>query len=165
MLRLFHNSICWLLSAVMLLTNGWPVAVQHAHDVGDDPYHHSHQLPAAPDNMVYAASMSEAAAGVFAVTEHVHLLWLGLEVTILPPKGGQPSPSPSAVAVGILAKLADTTAGDDRSSTVAEKAPLIALAPIVASLPSTVFTDSSVRVASLPLCDTARQLRSGVQLI
>lgn len=167
MFHLLHNSICWLLSAVMLLTNGLPVAVRHAHDVGDNPYHHSHRLPIEPNAIRHAAAIGNADTTVIAVTEHVHMLWLGWEVTILPPKGGRPSPSPSAAAVGMLAKLVEISAGaDDGSGTPAVNAPFVAYVVPPADIDSsTVFADSSSRVAALPLCDIARHLRSGVQLI
>lgn len=167
MFRLLHNLVCWLLSAVMLLTNGLPVAVQHAHDVGDNPYHHSHQLPIGPDVIRHMPAIGEADTSVIAVTEHVHMLWLGWEVTILPPKGGRPSPSPSTAAVGMLAKLVETENGDDDGlRTAIEATPYIAsISPSITVDAKTVFADSSVRVAALPLCETARHLRSGVQLI
>jgi hypothetical protein len=162
-IHLLHDSFCWLLSAVLLLTNGWPVAIQHAHDVGGNPYHHSHREI---DFSLRQSSVGEAGA-MSGITEHVHLLWLGWEVTLLPMKGCRPSPCPSAAAVGILAQLVEKD-----STTLAELepvAPAVAdtYAPaIVLPLHVAVHIDESVcRVAALPLCATARHLRSGVQLI
>lgn len=76
MLRLLNNSACWLLSAVLLLTNGLPLAVQHAHEVGDDLVHHSHRF----DRLLVGEALpavSAAESTVAAVTDHVHVLWFG----------------------------------------------------------------------------------------
>ena len=161
--RFLHDGVCWLLSAVLLLTNGWPVAVQHAHDVGGNPYHHSHR-----ENDLSSRQSSVGEAGAMSgITEHIHLLWLGWEVTLLPTKGCQPSPCPSAAAVGILAQLVEKDSvvlGEPEPATPAVAdtyAPAIVLPLHVA-----VDIDESIcRVAALPLCATARHLRSGVQLI
>jgi hypothetical protein len=164
MLQILHNAVCWLLSAVLLLTNGLPLAVQHAHDVGDDAYHHSHQ-PGRYCQTCATPSVCDGDSTVAAVTEHVHLLWLGWELTILPPKGGRPVSAPSLGGSGLLAKL------DARSDALCD---CLSLTGDLSSLPALQRADSPgiVRhamqpraLAALPLCDTARHLRSGVQLI
>jgi hypothetical protein len=160
MVQVFHNGVCWFLSAVLLLTNGWPVAIQHAHDVGGNPYAHSHR--AAPFDFTASPSIGEADGEVSGVTEHVHMLWLGWEVTVVPPKGARPSPPAAAV----LAQQAgrgpvecDASVAWSAVSTVAVVAEPVAPPD---GLPA--LRDSGHRVAALPLCDTARHLRSGVQL-
>lgn len=167
MVRYLHNAVCWLLSAVLLLTNGWPVAIKHAHDVGGNPYHHSHRINGIADASALAPAVAEADGAVSGVTEHVHMLWLGWEVTILPPKGSRSGPCPSAAAVGMLAQPVEkdstesTGVATPRATTCGTPFADIVL-PADAALPS---GGSAWRVASLPLCETARHLRSGVQLI
>lgn len=165
MVRLLHDGVCWLLSAVLLLTNGWPVAIQHAHDVGNNPYHHSHHIDRSA-GVAVTPTVSEADGAVAGVTEHVHMLWLGWEVTILPPKGSRPGSCPAAAAVGMLAQLVEKDSTG--SGIVAAPVATIIVTP-VADLVLRADTgrsgDAVSRVASLPLCDTARHLRSGVQLI
>src|SRR5215469_13580861 len=102
MVRVLHNGVCWLLSAVLLLTNGWPVAIRHAHDVGDNPYHHSHRTVGLI--LHTPPSVGDADGQVSGVTEHVHMLWFGWEVTVLPPKGPRPAPT---VAVGVPSQQGD----------------------------------------------------------
>ncbi len=89
MVRLLNEGVCWLLSAVLLLNNGWPVAIRHAHDVGGNPYHHSHRLDRAIPGSATPV-VSNAKEVVEGVTDHVHMLWLGWEVVVLPPKGCRP---------------------------------------------------------------------------
>ena len=171
MIRLLHDVVCWLLSVVLLLTNGWPVAIQHAHDVGDNPYHHSHRPYHHSHRTDRSASIavmptvSGAAGAIAGATEHVHMLWLGWELTILPPKGCRPNPCPSAGGSGMLAELAAKGAanGETMSSAAPVAAPLV-LEPIELPHAATRSTDSGLTIAALPLCDTARHLRSGVQL-
>lgn len=161
MVRYFHDGVCWLLSAVLLLTNGWPVAVQHAHDVGDHPYDHTH----AASRRSTAAAPAVSDGELSSVTEHVHLLFLGWELTIVPPKGSRSGPCPSGTASGILAQLA-AKGGANRDGiaapTVALRTPRL---PAPAEYPRIVAPNIHLRpIAALPLCDTARHLRSGVQL-
>lgn len=161
MARFFHDGVCWLLSAVLLLTNGWPLAVQHAHDVGDNPYYHSHVAGFRAATRTPVVSDGELSS----VTEHVHLLFLGWELTIVPPKGSRPTPSPSGTASGMLPQLV-AKSGADRDSIAA---PLVAPATLCSLEPSPRSQVSPHRadlrpIAALPLCDTARHLRSGVQL-
>jgi hypothetical protein len=160
---MLHDGVCWFLSAVLLLTNGWPVAIQHAHDVGNNPYHHSHGLDRLAAIAVTPA-VSEVDGAVTGVTEHVHMLWFGWELTIVPPKGCRPSPCPSAAAAGLLARV-EKTSGDRDTLTSQD---LQVLASFVAQPNRTNArvrpSDSVLNIAALPLCDTARHLRSGVQL-
>jgi hypothetical protein len=166
MVRFVHDFVCWLLSAVLLLTNGWPVAIQHAHDVGDNPYHHSHRPGASHVDLHEFASVGEAGEAVSSVTEHVHMLWFGWEVTIVPPKGCRPSPCPSAAAVGILSQLAEKDLGGcDAGVAQATNSPALAIGSTAPHGASQRSVNVRYRVAALPLCDTARHLRSGVQLI
>jgi hypothetical protein len=161
MVGIFHKGVCWLLSAVLLLTNGWPVAVQHAHDVGDNPYYHSHAgrcRSAAATPVVSDGELSS-------VTEHVHLLFLGWELTIVPPKGARPGPCPSGSASGMLAQMV-AKGGVDRDGIAA---PVMTFSahrlPEPAAYSHASALDANVQpIAALPLCDTARHLRSGVQL-
>ena len=164
--RFLHNSVCWLLSAVLLLTNGWPVAIQHAHNVGSDPYHHSHGALHHGVDVHHFASIGEAGDAVSGVTEHIHMLWLGWELTIVPPKGCRPGSCPSAAAVGILSPVAEKHLDNSwQGEAQAVDSPAIMIvesSPTLAQLRRCV--DSHSRVSALPLCDTARHLRSGVQL-
>ena len=161
MARLLHNGVCWLLSAVLLLTNGWPVAVQHAHDVGDNPQYHTHTATYrhAADTRCRVSD-----GELSSVTEHVHLLFLGWELTIVPPKGCRPS-CPSGTASGILAQLV-ARSGPERDSVAAPVAAPFTLCLLERSGHSRVATQhTDLRpIAALPLCDTARHLRSGVLL-
>lgn len=166
MVRLLHDGVCWLLSAVLLLTNGWPVAIQHAHDVGDDVYHHTHQTDHLVSGAGSFASIGEIGGAVSGVTEHVHMLWFGWEVTVVPPKGSKPSPLPSSAAVGMLAQVGQK----DAAGMCQVATPGLAVAPAFAVEPCqrgdvSRPSYSMRRVAALPLCDSARHLRSGVQLI
>jgi hypothetical protein len=164
MFRFFHDGVCWLLSTVLLLTNGWPLVIQHAHDVGQDPYHHSHRFDRLSRDFE-AVVVSDPDGAVAAVTEHVHLLWLGWEVTILPPKGGQPAPTPSDAAVASLAQVDSKTGAENGA--MAQYFAELAVAFNGDSLAgSEVAHQSGPRrsLAALPLCDAARHLRSGVQL-
>jgi hypothetical protein len=165
MVRLLHDFVCWLLSAVLLLTNGWPVAVQHAHDVGDNPYHHSHRHASGHVDLYHVASVGEAGDAVSGVTEHVHMLWFGWEVTILPPKGGRPGSSP--VVVGSPLQLAEKNQAENDSVPVPATNSLAVVAVASAGLLSASQRPAASvhRIAALPLCDSARHLRSGVQLI
>jgi hypothetical protein len=161
MVRLFHDGVCCLLSAVLLLTNGWPMAVQHAHDVGDNPYFHTHAAIYRP-----AADMSCAAGDgeLSSVTEHVHLLFFGWELTIVPPKGCRPS-CPSGTGSGMLAQLV-VKSGSDRDNIAVPVSALHTLCILGQSGHSHIAPRlADLRhIAALPLCDTARHLRSGVQL-
>lgn len=163
MLQLLHNAACWLLSAVLLLTNGLPLAVQHAHEVGDDLNHHSHQFDRFSRTSA-ASAVCDAESTVGAVTDHVHLLWFGWELTILPPKGGPAVPAPSISGGALLAKL-DTSSSSVRdvvSAVVALLSPrLLDAAQLIGR---TNRATQPRHLAALPLCDTARHLRSGVQL-
>jgi hypothetical protein len=153
MVRVFHNGLCWFLSAVLLLTNGWPVAVHHVHDVDGNPYHHSHRT----------AVSDQADNEVSGVTEHVHMLWLGWEVTIVPPKGSKPTPPAAAV----LSQQADRNPAECDAAVVwlATSPVVVGAYPVNTPDLAPQRADSGYHVAALPLCDTARHLRSGVQLI
>lgn len=164
MFRFLNNSACWLLSAVLLLTNGLPLAVQHAHEVGDDLVRHSHRF----DRLFLAEAppaVSAAESTVAAVTDHVHLLWFGWELTFPPAKGDRSVPAPSISGGGLLAKV------DTRDGAAHE-----VVCPILSLVSPRWFdaaelsnhTNHSMQprsLAALPLCETARHLRSGVQLI
>ncbi|HVA51636.1 MAG TPA: hypothetical protein VNH11_35170 [Pirellulales bacterium] len=167
MVRFLRDGICWLLSAVLLLTNGWPVAIQHAHDLGENPYHHSHRGEVVADAVDRTPSIGDPSAAVSGVTEHVHMLWLGWEVTILPTKGCRPDSSPSAVAAGMLAEVVEKCSTEtDVVGVFAANTPFVSSVTLPPPLDAaSIHADALPRVAALPLCDTARHLRSGVQLI
>lgn len=178
MFPLLHHGLCVILSAALLLTNGLPMAVQHAHPVGANLSHHTHPAIFAPvasaldsierrsparRNMVLAVAPSS----ITEVTEHIHLLWLGMEFTLPAPKGHQPNTSVTVSAGGLLARLADQGAIDAGAPSAVR---LLADFPWVSELfPSlssrAAQADPPRDFASLPLCDTARHARSGVQLI
>jgi hypothetical protein len=162
MVRVLHDGACWLLSAVLLLTNGLPVAIQHAHDVGDQPYHHSHHTGHVP-----TSTLCDPDAAVASVTEHVHMLWFGWELTIVPPKGSRPVPCPSLTAGGILTQVV-AKGGGHADGELTQFAQIVIPGFQQPTGCSPVATGLSIEcrpLAALPLCDTARHLRSGVQLI
>lgn len=171
MFRLLHHGLCVTLSAALLLTNGLPMAVQHAHPVGANLSHHTHELGYAPasnvDLFARQDALAVAPASITEITEHIHLLWLGMEFTLPAPKGHQPDTSVTASAGGMLARLADQGACDSGSKPVPTS---LADLPVIGGLKN-VVTPPRVEVvrrrelASLPLCDAARHARSGVQLI
>ena len=173
MFPLLHHGLCVILSAALLLTNGLPMAVQHAHPVGANLSHHTHPAVFAPvvsaldsaarRNMVLAVAPSS----ITEVTEHIHLLWLGMEFTLPAPKGHQPNTSVTVSAGGLLARLADQGALDVGAQSAVR---LVADFPWVGELSPSLSSraapaDPPRDFASLPLCDTARHARSGVQLI
>jgi hypothetical protein len=166
MARLLHHCVSWLLSAVLLLTNGWPVAIRHAHDVGGNLYHHSHRTDVRASAIETAEYVGQVGGAVSGVTEHVHMLWLGWELTIVSPKGGGTNPCPSAAAVGILANLVERASAElDAAAMPLISMPVVAFDSPPTHLNATVRANSAGHVAALPLCDSARHLRSGVQLI
>lgn len=171
MYRLLHHGLCVSLSAALLLTNGLPMAVQHAHPVGANLSHHTHDVGYAPAGDAFSSVRRDALAvapvSITEITEHIHLLWLGMEFTLPAPKGHQPNTSVTASARGLLARLADQGACDAGSKLVPT---LLADLPMIGD----VYDGDSLEVAdvsrprdlaSLPLCDIARHARSGVQLI
>ncbi len=174
MFRVLHHSLCVILSAALLLTNGLPMAVQHAHPVGTNLSHHTHEAgllwaaPASDDAGLVRSEYTSALspASLTEVTEHIHLLWLGMEFTLPAPKGHKPDSSVSASGAGMLARLTDQGASEAGST----PSPVF-LADC--SLTGELFDGGTLPtadlglprdVASLPLCDTARHARSGVQL-
>ncbi|HVX15041.1 MAG TPA: hypothetical protein VHC22_27870 [Pirellulales bacterium] len=165
MVRLLHEGVCWLLSAVLLLNNGWPVAIRHSHDVGGNPYSHSHRIDRAAASPAIPV-VNNAEGAVAGVTDHVHMLWLGWEVVVLPPKGCRPSPCPSATASGMLAQHVEKNAHDrfDWISSNVQALTACTAESISSACAVWLESDSIMRVAALPLCETARHLRSGVQL-
>jgi hypothetical protein len=164
MLPFLNNAACWFLSAVLLLSNGLPLAVHHAHEVGDDLEHHSHQLDRF-GRMPATLATYDAERSVAAVTDHVHLLWFGWELTFLPPKGDRPVSAPSISSGGLLAKV---DARDGAVRDIVCPLPAIVSRRMLDVDESNGLTSQTMQpghLASLPLCDTARHLRSGVQLI
>lgn len=170
MFRLLHHSLCVTLSAALLLTNGLPMAVQHAHPVGANLSHHSHEAPvvgldAAAGHRGRIAALSPAS--LTEVTEHIHLLWLGMEFTLPAPKGHKSDTRVSDTGAGMLARLTDQ--GASEASPAPSPLLLADLALIGKAccdgFPQMARVGASRDVASLPLCDSARHARSGVQLI
>lgn len=169
MYRLLHHGLCAILSAALLLTNGLPMAVQHAHPVGKNLSHHTHDTGFASHG-----SMSPhrehlpviASASLTEVTEHIHLLWLGMEFTLPAPKGHEPDKSVSPSGACVLARLNDQCASELDST----PSPCVLVDDLFLSEAFCVISAPAAEVrprelASLPLCDTARHARSGVQLI
>lgn len=171
MFRLLHHGLCVSLSAALLLTNGLPMAVQHAHPVGANLSHHTHDLNLAPaandESFARQDALAVAPASITEITEHIHLLWLGMEFTLPAPKGHQPNTSVTVSAGGMLARLADQGACDAGSKLVPT---LLADLPVIGEAydgvsPPIVDADRPRDLSSLPLCDAARHARSGVQVI
>lgn len=170
MFRLLHHGLCVTLSAALLLTNGLPMAVQHAHPVGTNLSHHWHEPPvtgldAAAAHQEHVAALSPAS--LTEVTEHIHLLWLGMEFTLPAPKGPKSDTRVSGTGAGMLARLTDQGAAE---ASPAPSPLLFADLALIGAACCDVFprmaqVGVSRDVASLPLCDTARHARSGVQLI
>jgi hypothetical protein len=92
------------------------------------------------------------------------MLWFGWEVTVVPPKGSRPGPT--AAAVGILSQQGErSTVERDTAGVCRTNLPaMLAVEPVDLPEVSRMLVASVYRVAALPLCDTARHLRSGVQL-
>ncbi|HEX5445367.1 MAG TPA: hypothetical protein VFW87_16195 [Pirellulales bacterium] len=174
MLHYLHHGLCVTLSAALLLTNGLPMAVQHSHPVGANLSHHTHDAGLAWDARrarndtaaVHQERVALSPASLTEVTEHIHLLWLGMEFTLPAPKGHKPDTKVSGSGAGMLARLTDQGASEASpapSPLVLADAALIGEAVCDCFSP-TVHLGPSRTVASLPLCDTARHARSGVQL-
>jgi hypothetical protein len=123
----------------------------------------------------------ECSAAVLAVTPHIHLVWFGFEFTMLPPDSPGPEQDDSPSACGSLARMADNRPldnvrliddgrrvddgrlfGDESSAVVSPRQDAQAATDGLVN-PSARRTARDV--AALPLCDTARHERSGVQLI
>lgn len=169
MFQLLHHSLCVILSAALLLTNGLPMAVQHAHPVGKNLSHHTHDTGFAPDRslsphrerlpVIGSASLTE-------VTEHIHLLWLGMEFTLPAPKGHEPDKSVSPSGACVLARLNDQCSSElDSTPSPCVLVDGIFLGDVFCGIHVPAAEVRPRDLASLPLCDTALHARSGVQLI
>lgn len=170
MFRFLHHGLCVTLSAALLLTNGLPMAVQHAHPVGTNLSHHTHDAQVAWND---AAAMDQervtslSPASLTEVTEHIHLLWLGMEFTLPAPKGHKPDTRVSGSGTGMLARLTDQGTAEASPTPLPlfhSDAVLIGEALPYGFAPLA-QVGAARDIASLPLCDAARHARSGVQLI
>src|SRR5438445_3097588 len=104
----FQLGVCWLLSAVLTANNGLPFTLEHAHPVGKNLQHdHRYGSVLASSPQRSPPSDVESTTSIFAVTAHIHLVWLGFEFTVLPTgeQGAGEDDSPSVGAS--LVRLAD----------------------------------------------------------
>jgi len=171
-----HGGICWLLSGLLTASNGLPLVLEHAHPVGQNLQHDFNRgMAELPANGLPGGTRSsrprgcECSAAVLAVTPHIHLVWFGFEFTLLAPDGAGPEQDQSTSACGSFARMADNRPLDngrllDRGSS-AFTPPAINERAITSGLVAPPARRAARDVASLPLCDTARHERSGVQLI
>jgi len=171
---LVHHGIAWLLSAALLLTNGLPISVEHAHHITGDLQHHRHdgQMRRSQPPGPYV-DWHSALASVDDVTDHLHLLWLGWEFTVPAPQDQAPG-THAATSVELLARL--ETLGEADAAAAADGCAVFDASADDATLFADIFyrdagSDSFIQAASqarplaaLPLCDTALHARSGVQL-
>lgn len=170
--RLLHHGIAWLLSAALLLTNGLPISVEHAHHISGDLAHHRHGSDLASPRS--SGTNVGAPAAVDDVTDHLHLLWLGWEFAVPAPQD-QPPGTHAATSVELLARL--ETLGDSQTRAAASRPghdtalDILTLASASSPAASHAAANFFLRAASLarplaalPLCDIARHARSGVQL-
>ncbi|HEV3023985.1 MAG TPA: hypothetical protein VGX76_16030 [Pirellulales bacterium] len=180
--RALQPGACCLLTVVLAANNGLPLALEHAHPVGRNLQHDFKPDFANPTNggrMVARPAIErgtpgdrgrECMASVFAVTAHVHLVWLGFEFTLLPPAvptdDQDDSPPPASVS---LARLVDNCLWLEVGRASPPRAiavdPLTRPALAEAGAPIHPAGPAARNVAALPLCDAARHERSGVQLI
>lgn len=163
---LVHHGIAWLLSAALLLTNGLPISVEHAHHISGDLAHHQHGSQPAP---------SQTLAAIDDVTDHLHVLWFGWEFAV-PASQDQSPGTHAATSIELLARLEtlgdsqagaakDACAGLHASSDVAMHR--AAFDPVCRDSGAHCFVRAASQaqpLAALPLCDVARHARSGVQL-
>lgn len=161
-----HHGVAWLLSAALLLTNGLPISVEHAHHISGDLAHHRHGSQPAP---------AQTLAAVDDVTDHLHVLWLGWEFAVPAPQDQAPG-THAAASVELLARLetlGDSQAGAAKDVCAALRASSdvamhrAALSPVCRDSGAHCFVQAASRaqpLAALPLCDVALHARSGVQL-
>jgi hypothetical protein len=171
---LVHHGIAWLLSAALLLTNGLPISVEHAHHISGSLAHHEH-VGQAVACAVRPIKLAEAAqASMDDITDHLHLLWLGWEFTVPTPQDQEPG-THAAASSELLARL--ETLGDSHSATTVDDpadadcmglptspAPASIIAGDSGSASFFCSAPAARHLAALPLCDAARHARSGVQL-
>lgn len=171
---LLHHGIAWLLSAALLLTNGLPISVEHAHHISGDLAHHRHGSDLASPRS--SGTNVGAPIALDDVTDHLHLLWLGWEFAVPAPHDQAPG-THAATSVELLARLETLGASQTRAAAASGPGHDTAVGiSTLASAPSPATThaaaaNSFLRAASrarplaaLPLCDIALHARSGVQL-
>jgi hypothetical protein len=167
--RAIRSAACCLLTGVLTANNGLPLALEHAHPVGRNLKHdvgRGHGLPLHAQR----ESGRECSASILSVTAHVHLVWLGFEFTLLPPDDTDNDPDDTPPASISLARLIDNSLSIEFDQAVgphlfAIDSSLDAVRRLKPAATAKQTEASEWRFASLPLCDTARHERSGVQLI
>jgi hypothetical protein len=175
-----QGGVCWLLSGLLTANNGLPLVLEHAHVVGQNLQHDFNRgIVVPPASRVPTGGTQstqprarECSAAVLAVTPHIHLVWFGFEFTLLPPDGAGPEQDDSSSACGSFARIVDNRPLDNCQFNNGRQLDGGLLAVVPPTPPS--FTGgmgpqpahgAARDAASLPLCDTARHERSGVQLI
>ena len=169
--------VCWLLSGLLTANNGLPLVLEHAHAVGQNLQHDfSRGMAAFPANGRPTGGTRslqprgrECSAAVLAVTPHIHLVWFGFEFTLLPPDGAGPEQDSSSSACGSFARMADNSLLDSGRPLEGGLSAVVPPTPnepsVNGGLGAPPSHGAARDIASLPLCDTARHERSGVQLI
>jgi hypothetical protein len=168
---------CWLLSGLLTANNGLPLVLEHAHAVGQNLQHDFNRgmatvpVSGQPTGGTRTSQprWRECSAVVLAVTPHIHLVWFGFEFTLLPPDGAGPEQDDSTSACGSFARIADNCLLDNgrplKGGVLAVVPPTPNEPSVTSGLAAPPAHGAARDVASLPLCDTARHKRSGVQLI
>jgi hypothetical protein len=181
------------LSAVLIVTTSMPPGLGHSHAQGDEPHrhdqvsaghrhghghHHRHGASATVHHQHNASDRGaqSSAAGAFDLDRHaknaapsrahVHMCWLGFELTLPSssiPNDSHPAEDPSAPC---FVRLIDSVATEERpqseSSPIAPNNQVDSLA--MAEAVCLVAPHASKPACGPSLCDTARHERSGVQL-
>lgn len=168
--RRLRVGLTLLLSATVFLGSVIPPAIQHAHANGSQSHDHDHQAHADHTHLHLDTHSSHESPSESFQAEHCHLTFLGWDLH-LPSSNSPELPSPGSKCLGdqseTLIRLIDTNI-------------VLVLTPTFEWLEIDFSLDSPLRaaktdsvllqrgrmpLASLPLCDSARGQRSGVQLI
>jgi hypothetical protein len=176
-----NTAVRLVLSAALLASAGATPGIQHSHEGGNRPHHHTakvehshshsyhhHEHSHHEHSHVAAAPIREAAFEISNCFRHLHVFWLGMELTF--PSPASPNDQNSA-SDGRTQFVATSLLGNSAVSQQTHRAPDALLTPIATHGPDSIVTVpisgrfSNTPAAVTPLCDTARHERSGVQLI
>jgi hypothetical protein len=150
-----------------MANNGLPCVLQHAHPVGQNL---QHNIPiSATAHRTSPEASCECSASLIAVTRHVHLVWFGFEFTLFSPDEPGSDQGDSALLGKALVRLAENQLHEFAHESgwavdVKSDSPIVAPTALF-ERPIRPAPRPILHVAALPLCDTARHERSGVQLI
>lgn len=168
-----NRAIRYLLAALLSIATAVPPATRHAHANGAEPHRHGeHRAGTHHDHQRHSHAHHgehEHADNCAAPTAHLHLALFLFDLTLpVPSSDGDPRDEDrwfDGEATRIVRVLDQELAPESGSPASAVDFWAAALRPL------DVFSDPfgveavSETVTSLPLCDSARRARSGVQLI